>query len=116
MLVQLSQSLEVAVPENGAAIDPPDALVYQNESVQDSLFQFKVPPPENPAKRAKHSAKNQLGTLSISTGKSSRAESIARKRKAEDTIKKNTAGILFLIDAKLHLLFEIYVKTFRRTR
>ena len=98
-MLQLSQFLEVAVPENGAAIDPPDALVFQNESVQDSLFQFKVPPPENPAKRAKHSAKNQLGTLSISTGKSSRAESIARKRKAEDTIKKNTAGILLLIDA-----------------
>jgi len=100
---------EVAVPENGAAIDPPDALVYQNESVQDSLFQFKVPPPENPAKRAKHSAKNQLGTLSISTGKSSRAESIARKRKAEDTIKKNTAedGIIDKTEVSMSDLIHV---------
>ena len=47
-LLTVNTNPEVAIPENGAAIDPPDALVYQNESVQDSLFQFKVPPPENP--------------------------------------------------------------------
>jgi len=105
---------EVGIPENGAAIDPPDALVFQTESVQDSLFQFKVPPPESPAKRARQSAKNQHGTLSVSTGKSSRAESIARKRKAEDTIKKNTAGILFLLYFNINI--RNIFKTFRRTR
>jgi len=99
---------ELASGENGAEIVPPDNPDHDGvTSLEDELFQFKKPQktteaaktPKLPLATTTTTTTSRNGTggggasmISGSTGKSSRALALARRREAENNVAKNMSG------------------------
>ena len=76
---------------DGNEIEPPDAL-DEDEDIDEALFKFKVPPPESGIVK-KPRRKKDLESSCSSSNRSSRAEAIMKRKKAEENLQKNTAGL-----------------------